>query len=80
MSNQTKKDAVWEKASPIRGEDPNLKRADAYGNIIAKQAYGKQSRYGWNFDHITPKAKGGPNEQGNIQPLHWKANRDKADK
>ena len=77
----SKKDieSAWEKGKPIRGKTPDTWRKDAEGNTIRKGSYGTQGEYGWELDHKKPKAKGGTDATQNIQPLHWKANREKGD-
>ena len=67
----TKKDDAWEKAKPIRGQNPDVWRKDAYANKIRYASYGTQGEYGWELDHKNPKANGGTNNPRNIQPLHW---------
>lgn len=71
--------AVWQKATPVLGYDPNLFRVDDYGNPIAFYEYGKLTSYGWEIDHNLPRSKGGNNHINNLQPLHWRANRMKGD-
>ena len=41
MANETKKDAVWDKAKKIRGKDPELYRQDPYGSAMYKPSHGK---------------------------------------
>lgn len=66
---------VWEKGSPIKNENPNEWRADAYDNLINYCDYGnRQSIYGWEDDHIFPKSLGGSNDIDNRQPLQWYEN------
>ena len=82
MSNnkKSKKDLVWEKANPISGENPDSWRKDSQGNKIRHASYGTEGEYGWEIDHRHPKSKGGSDNQRNLQPLHWEANRKKSDK
>ena len=67
--------AVWEKARPIPGLDPNVYRMDELGYTIAYDAYGdRSSEHGWEFDHIIPSMIGGLGMLDNLRPLHWRAN------
>jgi hypothetical protein len=69
-------DAVWAKATKIRGEDPDYIRMDAGGNEIWRSHYGwGWSEYGWDIDHIWPKSRGGGDELDNLQPLQCQVNR-----
>jgi 5-methylcytosine-specific restriction endonuclease McrA len=79
MAN-SKKNQTWKKGKVIRGENPNAWRRDSKGKKIRYGSYGTKGKYGWEIDHIRPKAKGGSNSLTNLQPLQWKANRKKADK
>jgi len=78
----SKKDveAVWEKAKPVRGKDPDVWRKDVEGNRIRHASYGTQGEYGWHIDHKHPESKGGSDKLANLQPLHWEANLQKSDK
>ena len=76
----SKKDKIWEKARKIRGKNPDVWREDSQGNTIRYGSYGTQGDYGWEGDHKKPKAKGGTDNQRNLQALHWEANREKSDK
>lgn len=67
--------SVWSKGRIIGGYDPNVWRADVYGNIIKFSAYGdRTSEYGWEIDHRTPSVLGGTGDLGNLRPLHWREN------
>jgi len=77
MASQKRIDSAWEKAIPIRGQNPDVYRKDACGNKIRKASYGTHGNYGWELDHKKPLAKGGSNSSGNIQPLHWEENQKK---
>jgi len=72
-------DNAWEKAKPIQGKNPNEYRKDPSGNVIRKASYGTLGKFGWEIDHKKPKSKGGTDNPRNIQPLHWKNNRQKSD-
>lgn len=71
--------AVWQKAAVIRGNDPDNFRKDACGAWIRWSAYGNTGEYGWEIDHRKPVAAGGGDELTNLQPLHWRNNREKGD-
>jgi hypothetical protein len=72
--------AVWSKGLSVPGYNSSAVRQDAYGNWIKFDEYGQQSNFGWEVDHRIPKALGGPDSLSNLQPLHWRANRSKADR
>ena len=72
--------AIWEKASPILGEDSTRFRRDDEGNRIEWAHYGNRDKEtGWEIDHIMPVAKGGSDDISNLRPLQWKANVMKSD-
>lgn len=73
-SEEEKKQKIWRKAKPILEYDPNKRRMDDYGNVIRYEEYGKQSEFGWEFDHILPQALGGRDEIFNLRPLYWRQN------
>ncbi len=67
---------VWQKATYV---DPQCEaqgfRKDQCGAWIQRQAYGdRNSDYGWEIDHITPRGDGGGDEPSNLRPLHWRNN------
>ncbi|MCL2606076.1 MAG: HNH endonuclease [Coriobacteriia bacterium] len=80
MTSRKKVDGAWEKAKPIRGQNPDVYRRDNAGNKIRKASYGTLGDYGWELDHKKPVSKGGSDKPQNIQPLHWKENRRKGNK
>ena len=67
---------VWEKGETVRGDDPDIWRKDAEGNLIRRGSYGTQGEYGWEIYHKIPKAKGGSDDLRNLQPLHTEVNRE----
>jgi hypothetical protein len=69
------KAAVWQKAAPIRGRDPQKWRRDIYGNVIHYGAHGQSTRFGWDIDHYIPKAKGGSDDIANLHPVQSSKNR-----
>ena len=67
--------AVWDKGRVIKGYKSNEWRHDAYGNVIRFADYGnRDSKYGWEIDHITAVADGGSDALSNLRPLQWEAN------
>jgi 5-methylcytosine-specific restriction endonuclease McrA len=80
MPSQKLIDQVWEKGKDIRGKDPDAWRRDAEGNKIRNASYGTKGEFGWEIDHKKPVEKGGTDDPRNLQPLHWKENREKSDK
>jgi len=53
---------IWNKGRIINTFDPNIWRHDAYGFVIHWEKYGTTDKYGWEVDHITPKAKVGSDD------------------
>lgn len=70
---------VWEKAREASSNDPNIFRKDKCDAWIKKSEHGSIGKYGWEIDHIKAVANDGGNQLSNLQPLHWKNNRSKAD-
>jgi hypothetical protein len=72
-------DEVWRKGRIDLRYDPNRFRQDTFGTWMQRSEYGKTSDFGWEIDHMIPVAKGGGDHINNLQPLHWRNNRRKAD-
>jgi hypothetical protein len=71
---------IWDKGQPIEGKNPDLYRADKYGNTMYKPSYGKMSEMGWNVDHSKPQSLGGTDHLNNLQPMNSRANSSKGNK
>ena len=68
-------DCVWQKGQTVPGLDPSQYRVDDCGNLIRRNDYGnRESRLGWEGDHIIMRSKGGPTTCQNLRPLHWRPN------
>jgi 5-methylcytosine-specific restriction endonuclease McrA len=77
---KTKVGEVWRKGKKYQNKNIDVWRKDAFGNPIKNSAYGNtRSNFGWEVDHVRPVAKGGTDAISNLQPLQWKANRQKSD-
>lgn len=68
---------VWDKAKKIPGKDRTKYRQDPYGNVLYYESYGKNSKMGWDIDHITPLSRGGSDDIRNLQALQMATNRKK---
>lgn len=67
--------SVWIRGRPIPGWDPAHWRHDDYGHVIKFDQYGDRSaEFGWERDHIVPRALGGSDHPSNLRPLHCKRN------
>jgi len=68
---------VWSKGRAVPGYDPDKFRQDSCGAWMIYGHYGdRDSRYGWEVDHINPN---GSDAIGNLQPLQWENNAAKGD-
>ena len=57
---------VWTKAFAVINQDSTHFRKDRCGAWIVFEAYGdRNSEYGWEIDHIIPKANGGTDDLDN---------------
>ena len=77
--------AVWQKGAPIPPKDgntwdPAVWRYDKYGAPMKFSEHGnRNSKHGWEIDHIKPLSKGGTDDLSNLQPLQWENNAKKGD-
>ena len=80
-TNEETKKLVWAKGKIIPDYSPDLWRWDACGKPIRYTDHGNtESKYGWEIDHMYPRAYGGKTTLDNLQPLQWELNRAKSDK
>jgi len=67
--------AVWNKGHIVEGKDSNNFRKDDCGAWMRRTEHGgRNSIYGWEIDHIIPKANGGTDDIDNLRPLQWENN------
>ena len=73
--------AVWDKGKSVSGKDKAVWRKDIVGNLMKYSEHGdRKAPHGWEMDHIIPRKHGGSDKLINLQPLYWKANKEKGDK
>ena len=71
---------VWQAAKEVPSKDPDEWRLDLCGRLIKFSDHGKRdSQFGWEIDHIKPKALKGSDNIENLQALHWENNSAKGD-
>ena len=80
MPSKKDVEAAWDRASKVRGANPDTWRRDEVGKKIRKRSYGTVGEFGWELDHRNPKSKGGSDQGRNLRALNWKSNRRKSDK
>jgi hypothetical protein len=72
-------EAVWKKGKPDPPHSITIRRRDMCGAPMQRYSYGTETSFGWEIDHIKPVSQGGTDDLGNLQPLQWVNNRNKAD-
>ena len=71
---------VWEKGKDVLGFDKSKYRKDQCGAwMIRSEHSNRESKYGWEIDHILPSSKGGSDDISNLRPLQWENNAAKKD-
>eukprot|EP00971_Amphidinium_carterae_P307012 6101233-Amphidinium_carterae.1 len=63
-------DKLWEMSKEIKGKDPDLYRRSADGSTMYKHNYGKDSKMGYQVDHIKARSSGGSDNIRNLQLLN----------
>ena len=67
--------SVWEKGQAVENYDSSQHRKDQCGAWITRDKHGnRNSKYGWEIDHITPESQGGSDSLYNLRPLQWENN------
>lgn len=88
MVTNEQKLRAFSRCRPVPGLSPDIWRMDAAGAIIKKLSYGEDDElYGWEIDHIIPRAlleKHGVPDQlidhdDNLRAMNWNNNRSKSD-
>ena len=74
--NDTEKARIWDKAERCGIEnEKNGFRKDQCGAWIKFSEYGnRNSKYGWEIDHVYPESRGGDDRLENLRPMQWENN------
>lgn len=71
---------IWQTARIVEGMDARMVRKDPCGAWIVRDKFGMpDNEYGWEIDHIFPRALGGDDNPVNLRPMHCANNRSKGD-
>lgn len=66
---------VWIKGYVVAGYDPNIWRQDRFGCWMNRFEYGnRDSPFGWEFNHIISRSRGGSDDIVNLEPMYWANN------
>ena len=80
MFTEEQIEAVWQKASIMPNNDPNVFRQDYAGAWIKRDQYDRSdTKYGWTINFNKPIKDGGTEELSNCYPLHWRNAQAKGD-
>eukprot|EP00898_Chlorokybus_atmophyticus_P004002 jgi/Chlat1/4602/Chrsp290S04337 len=70
--------ACWNRAPVVPGRHPDRWRYDATGSIVCSRLANCMGCLCYEYDHIIPYSKGGPNTVENCQLLQTRVNRSKS--
>jgi hypothetical protein len=72
--------SIWAKGDPVSGYNSSEFRQDECTAWMKRDEYGnRNSKLGWEVDHITPVSNGGGENLSNLRPLQWENNVSKSD-
>jgi hypothetical protein len=54
MARPKNRDIAWERATPIRGKNPDAWRRDQRGNRIRYGSFGTRGKYAWTLERGKP--------------------------
>ena len=79
--SEAEKLAIWSKGRVIPNFDAAVWRWDRFGNVMRYSDYGdRDSKFGWEADHVVPSDLGGHDGFNNLMPTHWSANSSKGNR
>ncbi len=77
-ANESLINTVWEKASIVKGFNPDMWRKDFAGAWLLRDQFGLSSDYGWDICLLVPASHGGTNDIDNLYPIQWENQRRKS--
>lgn len=73
--NYSEKRQAWNAALIIPGYDSNVWRQDVFGSAIRWDDHGdRNSKFGWEIDHVPANALATPGTRQTVRALHWRNN------
>jgi 5-methylcytosine-specific restriction endonuclease McrA len=70
--DERRKTIAWNNALAVENSPHRL---DCDRRVICWEEYGETTARGWEIDHATPTALGGPDSYSNLRARHWQGNR-----